>query len=519
MFLLLILSYFLCGNVLVCSAFSVTTSAVTAIQPQRLVTPVTTLQNKDLFIPKDFNSKKPLMGIEIETSSFKMNYSPSLRAGFNFETHNTLSWVLEEDTYDPPLPQSEPLPTHRNNLEMHSVGGFRKEGVQHIAEQMRSVLNILFQLVQHENVGALLTSSDIEIPLRREFPYTNVTKRYRPEDSLDTNRYRSSIVELGRRSIASPGQVHITPQITYQTKLEHVEHLLKRLSEVFTSRSTEAFLILVDPSLAKPKDQQLETLKQQAKEKLDLSPVAPAEHESFCQDVERVLKTVSNPKLRNFIILFSFYVYHLFDGRDSIARSLKSQLPLMSRVPFSHLYHYVLSTTEQQEFTQKMLPLVARYKSLKLIRYRYEKEVFSTRLKRILTTYEYVNQAKAFNTERSNYNLPPDISPLSEDIPDRINLEMWYKSIVSGNAQVTLIKPDLLSSAPGTSLGGIFDSMGAYRNILLPQTTNAIPNLPIFELRGLAGGPRANKTIDGSVEMFYHESGWFFDQLNRGEYQ
>lgn len=505
---------------------------------------VTATPPENLLVRKDKDPRyknKKLMGVEIESTNIKIKSIPTDIArsnpGFNFYTDNKLMWVLEEDTFDKAQDEN-------NNLEAHSIGGFLQEGIRHILREMEIVYNEISRLLSI-NARIALLSGNIEEMLNSRGK-TLVTKRYRElqalatEEEVNQNYYQDSVVELAFKNGIQQEPI-VKPQITYQASLELVEIFFHRLADKFAHPRIQEYMIAIGlrepaPNLISKEQAQQKVaalfrrvLRNNTNSSAQATPtsnlLSSAQQESPAADstsllsiqrpadqreiIQTLLKAVSNclrgtenRKIRGLSILFGFYCFRFFN-REEINREpgLKGFLAIMSRVPFSHLYHYVLNNEEKKLFRNIFDPLIKRYGDLLLL-HKYTYEVSSG------SCYA-VDQIAALNQEIERYNLP---SVATLRTGNKISLSLWYNSIVHVPAD-DLIKPDILSSPPGLAQGGIFDSMGAMNDIFIPSNFT-LDIWPLFELRGLTLKKEFG-TVDGAIRMIYDESDWFFSASTR----
>ena len=465
------------------------------------------LEHKNEYGRKDIDKdyQGPLMGIELEAHNLKVKHDPRNITGLKFYTHNELAWILEEDTVD------KTLEGYRNNLECLSVGGFKKTGINQVAYEMGTVLGMIVEDCQNNKGSTRLTSLDVEVPLRAYTRDPFVTKK------KDESIFQISLIELGKDFQETFKSIEARPQITYQVGIEKIEELFQRVASSFKHKVMRAFLESMN--LLKP---QTTATNPEAKQKiirgllrknreengaesmLQATPPTSLQSSTASNQMDLIINSQSRKdllgkiasvipnlrgKLRGFTLLFAFYCDRLFTADPPAGEpGLKSRVTVMSRIPFSHIYWKILSEEERSEWKKLFDPIMQEYGHILLRGYKYENQQGA---------YSEVQQIEALKMEKEKYNLPDDYRP--EELIQNIRLLMWYNSIVEKHGAE--IKPDILSSPPGMSAGGIEDSMGAMRlSIANP--------LPLFEIRGCG-----IKNIENSVKMVYQESEWFFDSL------
>lgn len=358
-----------------------------------------------------------------------------------------------------------------NNLEARSEGGYTKNAILLIAQDMKEVFeqirksfsNCLNTQTRKEVGTCLFTSSDFydagTVNTRLIRPRGPITTEVRKQ-----NRDKS-ILEI----LLVDRSAHIigTPQITLQIGLNKIRELLQKIEK--TNRKTQDFLRKILPD-------QPTAVSLNAIQSLQQPTFFTAGDEDNSNDISRdhffsaikLFLTSLNQDEKNlegFTLLFAHYFNELFDRKGGVGLEIRPNVPthgglkafltIMSRTPFSEIFQKCLSTQEQRKFME----------------FTYQKRDLMNKIK--LRQY-------AYETASGTYEWVHNTNPLT--------LFDWTSSMEK--------EKDILSPPPGTEQDDIPDAMGA----LSIKDHN---KRPILELRFLG-----EQNLDRTLELVREYADW-----------
>lgn len=412
------------------------------------------------------NNRK--MGVEIETSTLKVSLSggANVYSGFLIKkkSDGCPLWSIEQDTTDTVFDDTEHS-EFSHNIEFKTRGGLNSP--QGFLEILRTMTNVL-QEIHRKAQGN---------------PYTIRISRLRSLiDDKNGEHYRiDKVFEYQKEfKVKSNLQGTVRPQITYQIQLSEIPLIFQRLSEL-KHKAVMFFLNSLNKTYVR------------------LTPLSAALNETIKLNTNRVFEILNyfneefQPRLcdsscefsdniKGFSYLFLFYWAYIFNN-NTVEKNKepgpKRFLAIMSRIPFSQMYDYGLSPTEQ--------------------------DVFKAFFGEII-----LNQGDTYKI--AEYD---DYSGLT--VQSDLTLKKWYNSIVGKRADRTKKTKkmgdekeckcyvDLLSPPPG--LPGTY-SMGLYHWRLT--------NSPLIEVRGYALVAQQGQVTLNNVEDFVKkECEWFSENLTR----
>jgi hypothetical protein len=430
------------------------------------------------------------MGIEIETSSIKINNPNDDKVGFTFQHPvDRPVIILEEDTLDGTFRGSDKLGGFDRNLECKTVGGFEREELTEVAKDMHSLLGRIYSSCRGKNFTVNIEwlqrlYSRYTIASRSTHPFVVIAKPVRrrleppPSGAAAADEPKIDGVPGAAILVTAPTDDSIIrPQVTYQLPLEEIPGLFLRLQEL-GHKGIQDFLAALSPSDEGPAYQDIGRLREVLKEK-DAGFFDNMERQ---QDITRFFRATVFPiftgtmtdKVRGFNLLFLYYWFELFNNKAWIDSKhepgVKQFLGIMSRLPFSQLYDS-LDDAEKGELNGILRPLVGEHGA-----------------KFRLRSYEDYDE---------------------NAVQPTLTVQEWYQSIIdTATHGQTVEERQVDKLSPPPDLDPAFDSMGA-----LDRERDA-QGLALIEVRGYANLPLMDRpmSITDLPVFIARESNWFFEE-------
>lgn len=392
-----------------------------------------------------------LMGIEIETSSIKIN-SPDLnhKIGFIIECPFGKKWMIEEDTSDTTFSADPSYAGYDRNLELKTIGGFNQIEIQHVSQTMQDLLKTFHASARPSRpITAAMLSSLLGTPVTAE----------------STNPPTVSIK-------AKEADILVRPQITYQLPLHLLPQVFERLKSLGHEK-IDNFLGCLDPTVPLKFDETKVNVKLQSSllvrrnvgcdQKLQLMF---KKNGAIVEAIHHIIHLAS-PNVKGFCYLFLYYWYEIFNNKENPLKDSepgpKKSLAILSRVPVSQIFDK-LNSQEKGEAQAILTPIVEMHGD-------------DFRIK-----------------SYSDYDGQTVISPAT--------LKNWYQSIINPAARIN--GADLLSPPPGLDEY----SMGAL------DIDNDSSGFLLIEVRGYATLPIDEfgvPVISNVHQLVQKEAPWFFN--------
>ena len=236
--------------------------------------------------------------------------------------------VLEEDTLDSTFRAYPSLSLQSQNLECRTVGGLIKPhllgGAHHIQTLLQNLYTIGVDAPFH------ITPEWLTGILKDEFVVTSHSVLH------------PFIIKT------KEGLAVIRPQITYQLPLEEMARAFTRLQRLdhkgvtnfLNILDTDSPLSIIDIPAFRSK------LKADINEAVFLNMVRQQEIKRFFKEnISPLFHAIEDKKLKGFCLLFFYYWFELFNNKEGINENepgVKQFLGVMSRLPFSQLYEYLI---------------------------------------------------------------------------------------------------------------------------------------------------------------------------------
>ncbi|AIK96306.1 hypothetical protein [Candidatus Odyssella acanthamoebae] len=405
------------------------------------------------------------IGIELETSAIK-GVPRTNMPSFTIKTSTSI-WSIELDTGDF---SNEEIDLH--NMEIKTIGGYSEEVFLRMVTVMVEIIKYFYKIVQEKNNFYTLNRGRVDKMLKEiGLDNFNIT-------TIGNKKNRFKIL----RNMVSSHKI-VEPQISYQVSLSEVPRIFNRLDKLGEKNATFFCKSLKDnfkpyfkmtneqinayeaQELEKNRHQQNERLREELNQqtKLISNRFKVLQIHNFFNDVIYLRIKDASPNVRGFSYLFLYYWASIFNNNNEYAASLepglKPYLTVLSRLPISDLYKYVLNESEKEEFKRIFDKIISKVgKDYKIRKYIYYDEREGQNK---ISTSEY-------------------------------NLEEWYQSILNESSE-----RDLLSPPPHMSESY---SMGLYR---WEETKS-----PVLEVRGYS---TMNIDINNLEEFLKKEANWFFN--------
>lgn len=493
-------------------------------------------------IKAGFNEKKqPKMGLEFETGIFQIDARGTEEKKFfvlnykhNQDRKKDFKLIIEGDTIE----FSPDKKKANHNLEIKTIGGLGKEEII----KANAEINYLFhnfnekldekekkQTIKELNgtVGKQIIKELIEQRIKGQ------TKNSKEENEESIKEYSIRIHQVNPPfKLNEPDKNrNFQSQVTYQTNLKNLEkiHLYEATDErtkFIKSRGNQGISQSVNLKAFFRKFF-LYFLNQKNQEETDLKPFIESHKELVTNCSELKNKT---DNLRVFSIYFMHYFLKNFNSTDRTELSnepgLKSNVSILSRIPFSKLYDDYLTNEEKKYFKEcfteflKLKPKTIEIQDekihfseneLNLMKYtrnypdieKYcllsqnkEKKICNSVNKKEKLAVSNLKNEHLKNEEEFIKNETKRITKefLGQE-KEKISISDWLESIVNPKKRRIIINPngtsrmvDLLSPPPGVeandlsdpnySKDELVDAMGAFY-----QSNASIYDLALFEHR------------------------------------
>lgn len=396
-------------------------------------------------ISSGISSEPRLMGIEVETSAVKVEGHSTSRVDLTvcYVDSSSLaekSFILEEDTSDAYF-KGTSHESHDRNLEFKTVRGFTKPEIILVGDYIGNIISSLY-------TSGLSDSFEI----KKEFFESTMTGATIKSVTVDP---ANSVFSVKTKA---SNNVILRPQLTFQLPFGDITRVFHRLATL-GHKNISQFLNAFDSNfqeapivLKVEKFPHFERMRKASRQRYEIRDL-----------IRTNLSSMPNDVLTNgFCILFLYYWHELFDGNtfpESSEPGIKQYLAIMSRVPFSELYHSLEPTNQVLATT------------------------FLTKLINLRGT----DKLKAYY----NYESPKSI------VNQNLTIKDWYESIITQNKGV-----DALSPPPALSHDS--DSMGSLK---MNKHSNGFP---LIEARGYASISEDERSMSKIAALVRKEAEWFF---------